>query len=126
MSKDINKNSMDNLFRGFTTSENIENMQEESSAVEVASSSVDSTPRKKRNSSKQPTGIRISTIVEVNLMDKVKTIAATDKERAAYYKAHTGREWIDARNYDLCLNSGSLGFDKCVQIISDYIKIKLG
>ena len=78
MSKDINKNSMDNLFRGFTTSENIENMQEESSAVEVASSSVDSTPRKKRNSSKQPTGIRISTIVEVNLMDKVKTIAATE------------------------------------------------
>lgn len=58
--------------------------------------------------------------------EAVKTITATDKERAAYYKAHTGREWIDARNYDLCLNSGDLGFDKCVDIITDFIKVKLG
>lgn len=58
--------------------------------------------------------------------EAIKTIAATDKERAAYYKAHTGREWIDARNYDLCLNSGDLGFDKCVDIITDFIKTKLG
>ena len=58
--------------------------------------------------------------------EAIKTITATDKERAAYYKAHTGREWIDARNYDLCLNSGDLGFDKCVDIITDFIKVKLG
>lgn len=57
--------------------------------------------------------------------EAIKAIAATDKERAAYYKAHTGREWIDARNYDLCLNSGELGFDKCVELISQYINIRL-
>lgn len=57
--------------------------------------------------------------------EALKTIASTDKERAAYYKAHTGREWIDARNYDLCLNSGNLGFDKCVEIITNFIGIKL-
>lgn len=57
--------------------------------------------------------------------EAVKTIAATDRERAAYYKAHTGREWIDARNYDLCLNSGELGFVKCVELISQYINIRL-
>lgn len=57
--------------------------------------------------------------------EALKRIAATDKERAAYYKAHTGRAWIDARNYDLCLNSGDLGFDKCVDIITEYIKIKI-
>lgn len=57
--------------------------------------------------------------------EALKKMASTDKERAAYYKAHTGREWIDARNYDLCLNSGDLGFDKCVDIIADYLKIKL-
>ena len=62
----------------------------------------------------------------VDRKEALKTIAATDKERAAYYKAHTGREWIDARNYDLCLNSGDLGFEKCVDIITDFIKIKLG
>lgn len=58
--------------------------------------------------------------------EAIKVIASTDKERAAYYKTHTGREWIDARNYDLCLNSGNLGFEKCVDIISDFIKTKLG
>ena len=58
--------------------------------------------------------------------EALKVIASTDKERAAYYKTHTGREWIDARNYDLCLNSGDLGFEKCVDIITDFIKIKLG
>lgn len=57
--------------------------------------------------------------------EALKTIASTDKERAAYYKAHTGRDWIDARNYDLCLNSGNLGFDKCVEIITNFIGIKL-
>lgn len=57
--------------------------------------------------------------------EALKTIASTDKERAAYYKAHTGREWIDARNYDICLNSGNLGFDKCVEIITNFIGIKL-
>ncbi len=58
--------------------------------------------------------------------EAIKRITSIDKERAAYYKAHTGRQWIDARNYDLCLNSGNLGFEKCVEIISDFIKIKLG
>lgn len=54
-----------------------------------------------------------------------KMINSIDKERAQYYKSHTGRDWNDARNYDLCLNSGELGFEKCVDIIADYIKIKL-
>lgn len=58
--------------------------------------------------------------------EAIKIITSTDKERAAYYKTHTGREWIDARNYDLCLNSGNLGFEKCVDIISDFINTKLG
>ncbi len=58
--------------------------------------------------------------------EALKKISTIDKERAAYYKSHTGRDWIDARNYDLCLNSGDLGFDKCVDIIADYLKIKLG
>lgn len=61
----------------------------------------------------------------VDRKEALKTIASTDKSRAEYYKAHTGSNWNDARNYDLCLNSGDLGFDKCVDIITEYIKIKL-
>lgn len=61
----------------------------------------------------------------VDRKEALKIIASTDKQRAEYYKAHTGHDWNDARNYDLCLNSGDLGFEKCVDIIIDYIKIKL-
>lgn len=53
-----------------------------------------------------------------------KFIAKTDKYRAQFYKHYTGREWTDARNYDLCLNSSKLGFDKCVEEILSYIKVR--
>ena len=52
---------------------------------------------------------------------KIETI---DKERSAYYKYHTGRDWENAMNYDLCLNSGELGLKKCVQIVRGYMKVK--
>lgn len=47
-----------------------------------------------------------------------------DKERAQYHKYYTSMEWNDARNYDVCLNTSKIDFDKCVQMIIDYIKIK--
>lgn len=51
-------------------------------------------------------------------------IAKTDKYRAEYYKHYTGREWTDARNYDICLNSSKLGFQKCVEEIKAYINVR--
>lgn len=55
-----------------------------------------------------------------------KIINKTDKHRADYYKYHTGREWTDARNYDLCLNSARLGYDRCVEEIIAYAKVRFG
>jgi cytidylate kinase len=54
-----------------------------------------------------------------------KKILTTDKRRAEYYKYYTGRNWEDAQNYDLCLNSQQLGFDKCVEIVKNYLNIRL-
>ncbi len=53
-----------------------------------------------------------------------KFIQKTDKYRAEYYKYHTGREWTDARNYDLCLDSSKLGFERCVEEIIAYMKVR--
>lgn len=53
-----------------------------------------------------------------------KYIAKIDKERADYYKRHTGREWTDARNYDLCLDSSKLGFERCVDEIIAYMNVR--
>ena len=54
----------------------------------------------------------------------MKYIEETNKYRADYYKYYTGRDWNDVRAYDLCLNSGALGFDGCVEAIKQYIKIR--
>ena len=39
-----------------------------------------------------------------------------DKRRAAYYRFYTDMKWGHAQNYDITLNSGTLGIDKCVAI----------
>jgi cytidylate kinase len=53
-----------------------------------------------------------------------KKVIATDKRRAEYYKYYTGRNWEDAKNYDLCLNTQQLGFDKGVQLVKNYLDIR--
>ncbi len=53
-----------------------------------------------------------------------KEILAIDKHRAEYYNYYTGREWENARHYDLCLNSSKLGFEKCVDIVKAYLDIR--
>lgn len=40
-----------------------------------------------------------------------------DKRRAAYHRFYTDMKWGHAQNYDLTLNSGTLGIDRCVDII---------
>lgn len=40
-----------------------------------------------------------------------------DKRRAAYHRFYTGMKWGHAQNYDITLNSGTLGIDKCVDLI---------
>ncbi len=42
-----------------------------------------------------------------------------DKKRKAYYELYTGTAWGEADNYALCLDSGVLGIEKCVDIIKD-------
>lgn len=53
-----------------------------------------------------------------------KFIAKTDKYRGDFYHYYTGNIWNDARNYDLCLNSAKLGFEKCVEEIKAYIDVR--
>lgn len=55
-----------------------------------------------------------------------KRIADQDKYRRAYYKYHTGKEWGNPYNYDLCLNTGELTYEQCVVIIKNYLSVKYG
>ena len=41
-----------------------------------------------------------------------------DKRRAAYHRFYTDMKWGHAQNYHICLDSGELGIEKCVELIS--------
>ena len=41
-----------------------------------------------------------------------------DKRRISYYQYYTDRTWGDINNYDVALDAGRLGIDKCVEIIA--------
>ena len=44
-------------------------------------------------------------------------IAENDKKRRVNYQHYTGRTWGQSQNYDLCLNTGTLGYEQCADII---------
>ena len=76
-----------------------------------------------------PTCIKNANIVcGLSEREAEKQIERTDKARSAYYKAHTGKDWDDVRNYDLCLNTSRLSLKsawRSLKIISVLSKISV-
>lgn len=56
--------------------------------------------------------------------DAEKLTRKTDKRRADYYRYFTGRDWRDAAHYDLCLNTGKLTIDQCVEMVKAALEIR--
>ena len=54
----------------------------------------------------------------------VDHIQKTDKKWEQYYRFYSGQKFGDAKNYDLCLNSGVIGIDRCVRILTDIYDAK--
>lgn len=48
-------------------------------------------------------------------------IIKTEKQRRSYYDYYTNGDWGVMKNYDLCLNVGEIGEDKCVEIIKSVV-----
>lgn len=53
-----------------------------------------------------------------------KRLKDKDKRRASYYQFYTDTKWGDAKNYDICLNSGALGIENCADILYSILKNK--
>ena len=49
----------------------------------------------------------------------VQRLHDKDRKRKAFYELYTGIAWGEADNYALCLDSGILGIEKCVEIIQN-------
>jgi len=67
---------------------------------------------------------RIQRIYEISKTNADKMIIQNDKARASYCKSFTGKEWADARNYDICIDTGKVDIDKAVELILSYLKAK--
>ena len=59
----------------------------------------------------------------ISAKEAEKKIAKIDKYRADYYKYYTGNAWNDARNYDFCLDTSSMSYEKLVAVVKNIIKI---
>ena len=71
----------------------------------------------------EPTCIkRVTDLYGMKENDAIKKIETLDKARANYYKYYTGKEWNDVENYDLCLNTSALSFEKAVDVICSCLK----
>ena len=60
----------------------------------------------------------------LNLEEAEKRIKKIDKRRADYFKYFTGRQWHDAALYDLCLNTGHMSEQKCVDVVRAYMNAR--
>ena len=61
-----------------------------------------------------------NSITEKETIKKIETI---DKYRSDYYKYYTGKEWNDARNYDFCLNTTCMSYEKLIQVVENIISM---
>ncbi|MDR3574679.1 MAG: cytidylate kinase-like family protein [Anaerolineaceae bacterium] len=52
-------------------------------------------------------------------------IRANDHERADYIRTFTKQNWLDARLYDLCVNTSAVGLDSTVDLAENCVSQKL-
>ena len=67
------------------------------------------------------TAFRLKRIVEVygeREASPEQRLKDKDKRRAAFHRFYTNMKWGHAQNYDITLNSGTLGIDRCVEILT--------
>lgn len=66
---------------------------------------------------------RITKLYNKNEKQARDMINKTDKSRASYYNYYTNKKWGAAESYDLCVNSGCLGYDGAIRTIIEAVRI---
>ena len=61
---------------------------------------------------------RVKELIETDDTEQARRIIRKiDSGRHAYFECYTGRRWGDLHEYDLSLNTGSLGIDTCIELV---------
>lgn len=67
---------------------------------------------------------RATTVYDMEKEKAAENIQKLDKKRASYYNFYSNLRWGLAENYDLCVNSSSVGIDGTVETLRHFIKQK--
>ncbi len=70
---------------------------------------------------------RIKYAVDIHKVPQEKArsiIKNVDRSRRNYYNYYADQKWGEPENYDLCINSGKIGVDKCAGLIKAYLKLR--
>lgn len=66
---------------------------------------------------------RVSEKYNISEKEAYEMMRRMDKSRSSYYEFFANKKWGDVNNYDLCIDS-SIGIDKAVKVIKEYVNIK--
>lgn len=69
---------------------------------------------------------RVMDMKKVDYRSAMHIIEESDEQRSGYYNFHARGTWGSADSYDLCLNVSTLDMDHCIELIEQYISMKLG
>jgi cytidylate kinase len=64
---------------------------------------------------------RVQQLYNLSEAGAAKMITENDKKRALYYHTFTGKEWADAKQYDLSIDTGKIGLENSIKLITEYL-----
>jgi CMP/dCMP kinase len=68
---------------------------------------------------------RLGELYKLSEAQTLEAIKTNDREREDYIHAFTKQNWLDARHYDLCLNTSAVGLDSSVELVEKFVRDKL-
>ena len=66
---------------------------------------------------------RVQNLLHVSEEAAEYMIVRSDKERTIYHRTMTGKEWTDARRYNISIDTSKIGVDKSVELILKYVEL---
>jgi len=69
---------------------------------------------------------RVKKIYNLTESKAKKLIYVTDKSRSHYIKVHTKQDMFELQNYDLSIDTASIGINGAKDLITSYLKIRFG
>ena len=62
--------------------------------------------------------------LSISLKAAEARVDKVDKKRTNHYNYFTGNDRDNVTNYDICLNTSAMSYEKCADVIIDYMKAK--